>query len=127
MRHCLAASLAALSGLVLIIPAPLPAVDISFLDQAPLRYLTDADTRLLDAAIVEVLEGAKDGEGHDWEGAESGNSGSVTAVRSFQKDGHSCRRIEIVTRARQASLGGGKSSADLCRIGGEWKILRIPQ
>jgi surface antigen len=101
--------------------------DLSFLDQAPLRFLTEADTRLLEATIGDVLAHAADGEGRSWTGAESGNSGTVTAVKSFVKNGLRCRRIEVVTSARKATMGGGRSQADLCDIDGEWKILRLPQ
>jgi surface antigen len=102
------------------------AVDLSFLDQAPVRFLSDADTELMDATVGEVLEEAKDGESRTWQGAESGSSGTVTAVRTFQEGEHECRRIRLLTNARRATGGQAESMVDLCRIEGEWKLLRMP-
>ena len=103
------------------------AVDLSFLDQAPLRFLTDADMHLLDTTIGQVLEKAKDGESRHWQGKESGNSGTVTAMKSFELEGEPCRRIKIVTFSPSAVRGGGEALVDLCKIEGKWKILRMPE
>ena len=113
--------------LLAVAPARLPAFELGFLDQAPMRFLTDTDTRLLDATVTDVLDNAKDGESRSWAGEDSTNSGTVTALEGFAKDGHQCRRIEIVTLAEQASKGRGSSRLDLCKIDGEWKILRVPR
>lgn len=102
------------------------AIDLGFLDQAPLRFLTDSDTRLLDETITDVLVNANDGESRSWKGENSANSGTVTAVRSFQKDARPCRRLEVVTLAPKAAYGRGTSLVDICEIDGEWKILRLP-
>lgn len=122
-KHMAPAALLLLTSM----PGMLPAVNYNFLDQAPVRFLTDADRILLSDTIGDVLDNAQDGEGRDWRGEDSANSGTVTAVRSFTKDDHPCRRIEIVTLARQATTGRGSSRMELCKIGGEWKILTIPQ
>jgi len=110
-----------------VLPARLPALDFSFLDQAPIRFLTDRDMQLLDAAVADVLDHAEDGERRSWSGEDSNNSGTVTALSTFDKDGRQCRRIEIVTLASQATKGRGSSKLDLCRIDETWKILRAPQ
>lgn len=102
------------------------AVDLSFLDQAPLRFLSSADTDLLDQTVELVLNEAKDGESRTWQGKESGSSGTVTAVRSFEEKGQSCRRISILILTRQATKGKGQSLVDFCDIEGDWKILRMP-
>ncbi len=47
---------------------PLNAINLTFLDQAPLRFLTDAGMSLLDKTIIEVLMDAKDGESRSWKG-----------------------------------------------------------
>jgi surface antigen len=108
-------------------PASSRAFDLSFLGQAPLRFLTDADTQLLSETINEVLTNAADGESRTWKGEQSGTSGTVTAVRTFAEDERRCRRIEIVTLSPRATKGRGSSLVDMCEIEGRWRILRVPR
>ena len=105
---------------------PLNAMDLTFLDQAPLAFLSDADIQRLEETISDALDTAKDGESRSWTGSKDGNSGTVTAVRSFENDGNRCRRIEVVTLAPKAADGRGRSVVDMCQVDSEWKILRLP-
>jgi surface antigen len=90
------------------------------------RFLSDADTDLMNQTIDLVLNEAKDGESRTWQGKESGSSGTITAVRSFEDKGHTCRRIRLLTLARKATGGQGETQVDFCKIDGDWKILRMP-
>jgi surface antigen len=118
----LAATLALLGGAA----PPASAVDLSFMDQAPVRFLNTADTDLMSQTVDVVLNDAKDGESRTWEGTERGTSGTITAVRSFEEKGLSCRRISMLTLARRATRGRSESLMDFCKIDGDWKILRMP-
>lgn len=113
-----------LFGLAAAAPSLALALDLAFLNQAPIRYMSDADVKLMETAVTEVLDQAADGGRSDWQNEETGHSGSVTAVRSFSDNGMSCRTIQIDNRVPQATQGGGSSTHDLCKVGGEWKILR---
>jgi surface antigen len=108
-------------------PGALQAVNFGFLEQAPVRFLSDADTALLGDTIIRVLNESADGESKTWQGEQSGDSGTVTAVSSFENDGRECRRVQIDTRAAKATRGGATSLMDLCKVGEEWRILRVPQ
>ena len=113
-----------LIGLVGAIPAIAFALDLTFLDQAPIRFMSDAEIDMMEAKVIEVLDQAADGETRDWRSDDSGNSGSVTAVKSFSEGDLACRRIEIVNRAAQATRGSASSMMDMCQIDGSWKFLR---
>ena len=118
----LAATLALLVGAA----PPARPIDLSFMDQAPVRFLSDADTDLLNQTSELVLNEAKDGESRTWQGKESGSSGTITAVKSFEEKGHACRRIRVLTLARKATGGQSEALMDFCKIDGDWKILRMP-
>lgn len=104
----------------------LPAMDLSFMGQAPMRYLSPADMQLMTETIDAALEEAADGESRRWDNAESKASGTVTVQRSFEHDGMPCRRLEIASQVPQASHGGHRYLADMCRVGEDWKILALP-
>lgn len=106
--------------------APAGAFDARFLNQAPIRFMNDADIAAMQRTVQEVLEEAKDGETRTWENPDSGNSGSVTAVESFARDDLPCRRIELVNHAERATAGEARSVMDLCRVEGTWKLLSMP-
>jgi surface antigen len=105
-------------------PAVALAFDLTFLDQAPIRYMNDDDIGMMQATVLEVLDQAKDGEERGWRNDKTGNSGSVTAIKSFSEKGLSCRGIQIDNRAPEATQGGAISTHELCKVGDEWKILR---
>ncbi len=113
-----------LIGLAGAIPAIAFALDLTFLDQAPIRYMSDAEIDMMEATVAETLDKAADGETLTWRNDDTGNSGSVTAVKSFSERDLTCRRIEIVNRDAKAAFGGASSMFDMCQIDGGWKILR---
>ena len=113
-----------LIGLAGAVPAIALAFDLTFLDQAPIRFMSDAEIDMMEATVVETLDKAADGETLTWRNDDTGNSGSVTAVKSFSEGDLSCRRIEIVNQVAKATRGSASSMMDMCQIDGSWKILR---
>lgn len=118
---------AALLALTFALPTLVQGLDLGFLDQAPIRFFNAADMDMMEAAADEVLDSAADGEGRDWRNDQSGNSGSVKAIRSFTKDGNDCRRVEVVNNAAKATKGSNRSQLDLCKIESTWKIVGLPK
>lgn len=105
-------------------PALVLALDLTFLDQAPIRFMNDADIDLMEATVTEVLDQAADGETRNWSNDDTGHSGSVKAVKSFTEDDLDCRRVEITNLAAKATRGSASSMMDLCKIESDWRILR---
>jgi surface antigen len=116
--------LSLLIGLAGAMPAIALALDLTFLDQAPIRFMSDAEIDMMEATVIETLDKAADGEAREWHSDDSGNSGSVTAVKSFSEGDLACRRIEIVNRVAKATRGSASSMMDMCQIDGSWKVLR---
>ena len=96
------------------------AVNLFWLDTAPVRHFSDKDWEMATRAADEALASRKDGETVAWKNAESGHSGEVMVTRTLQRDGRSCRNLAIENRA------GGKSGSSeflFCvQPDGQWKI-----
>jgi surface antigen len=71
----------------------------------PLRQLalTTADIELLTATANRVYETGQIGTKEAWSNPESGNSGTVELLETFEREGLPCRRVEhVVNIARDA-------------------------
>lgn len=106
-------------------PALVHGFDLRFLDQAPLRFFNDADLALMGEAAQRALQQGADGEGIDWSNEETGNSGRLTPVHSFEREGLACRRLEVTSTARQATGGSATSRVDFCKVDDTWRILTV--
>ncbi len=106
-------------------PALVHGFDLRFLDQAPLRFFNDADLELMGKAAQRALHQAADGEGIDWNNEATGNSGRLTPLHSFERDGLACRRLEVTSTARQATGGSATSRLDFCKVDDTWRILTV--
>lgn len=106
-------------------PVAVQALDLTFLDQAPIRFFNDEDLKLLSDAADKALDEAKDGEDVSWSNDQTGSSGTITPVRSFTRQGKDCRRLSVVSLARQATRGSATSNVDFCEVDGTWRILTI--
>ncbi len=98
------------------------AINLGFLDQAPIRFFTQSDTELMTRTVDDVLDSAADGETRDWRNEETGNSGDVAAIRSFNHQDMSCRQVRISNQARGTT---GNATYDICKVDGTWKVLRV--
>jgi surface antigen len=86
------------------------------LRKADLDLGMQAAQRLLNA------DGGRVGASEAWTGGASGNSGTMTVQRAFERDGNPCRSLLAVVN----HTGGTKRSWQLnvCRLpSGEWKIV----
>ena len=89
----------------------------SGLSQQDLRELGDAGRRLY--TQDNVANGASD----TWSNSQSGNSGTVTVVDSFQRQGNACRKLRYDIRLKVRS-GVRTYTLNWCRQpDGSWKIV----
>jgi len=103
-------------------PTTALAINLGFLDQAPIRFFTQSDTELMTRTVDDVLDSVADGETRDWRNEETGNSGEVAAIRSFNHQDMSCRQVRISNQARGTT---GNATYDICKVDRTWKVLRI--
>jgi hypothetical protein len=126
MRHEKTRSLSAAILISAATAFPAYAFDYSFLNQAPIRYFSDTDIQKQDAALRAVLDDPKSDASRGWQDEKTGNGGEVKSLSTYAKDGRECRRVQIVTHAKQARLGTAKSLVDMCKVGDTWKFLNAP-
>lgn len=86
----------------------------------PVQYMTDEDREILKSAAGDVLERGKDGEGKRWENTKTGAHGELTPRASFEREGQSCRELEVANSARGRD---NRVMLTLCKqADGDWKI-----
>lgn len=96
------------------------AVNLFWLDSAPVRHFSDKDWEMATGAADEALMRREDGETVTWENAESGHSGAVSVMRTLQRNGRTCRDLAIENHAGGKS---GRSEFLFClQPDGQWKI-----
>ena len=88
---------------------------------SPISKFTEQDMDYFEAARAEALEKRADGESVSWVNPKSGNSGTVTPIRTYESDGSRCRLLGIVNRAGNQS---GESRFNFCQqADGGWKLV----
>jgi len=68
--------------------------------QTPMSQFVDEDVDLFIESGNATLRDGVDGEENVWENPDSGNSGSITAVRTYTRDSQRCREMLIENRSR---------------------------
>jgi hypothetical protein len=100
---------------------PAQAAGLGFLKETPLYYFGDADRKLMNTAVLSVLNDA-DGEAvQEWSNPRNGYSGKVQGTGKFKsEDGLECRKLKIWMQARGVE---SESLYPVCRVdGGEWRL-----
>jgi surface antigen len=116
--------LAAVAAVCLLAGAPALAMNLLFLSEGPAGYFTEEDNRMFDKALQEALNDRKDGEVESWSNPASGASGKVTVMKTFTREGMSCRNLKVFNSAKGRT---GEGVFDLCKVQGRWKIASFPK
>ncbi len=89
----------------------------SGLNQDDLKALGAASQRLYTEG------GVADGASDTWSNPKSGNSGTVTVLGSFQRQGNACRKLRYDIRLRQRK-GARSYTLSWCHMpDGSWKVI----
>jgi surface antigen len=97
------------------------AVNWNFLQHNPLRFLTEEDWKLSNETFVKAFNDNPDGVTSTWHNPETGASGTVTPLSSYQNEqGEQCRKV--VTEDRIKSFEN-EYTFHACRSAdGNWRI-----
>lgn len=99
---------------------PAHAFNTQFMNNTPLSKMTTEDVTLFKAAVYAVLDEGADGATRPWSNPKTRAGGEITAVRTFEERGESCRELEIANSAGGLS---NRSVSTLCRVpGGNWRL-----
>ncbi len=112
-----------LLALLMTVSMPLPTVaaGLGFLKNSPVYYFDDADRKLMNEAVVEVLNEASGESSREWKNPRTGSSGKVQGMGRFRSaDGLDCRKLKLFNQARGIE---GEATYPVCRAdGGEWRL-----
>jgi hypothetical protein len=79
------------------------------------------------AAAAKLLteDQAEVGKSEDWAGPTSGNTGSISVQKAFQRQGMECRGLRSEVRYKKAPTSSPKVlNLNVCRTkSGEWKLM----
>jgi len=88
---------------VILVPS-MPALGLNplFLYDDAIRYFDKKDWKLVDETAVAALNGNPDGETSKWINPKSGNSGSITPIKTYKnKQGQICRKTKMFNRTKK--------------------------
>ena len=114
-------SLSILLASALFLPLAAGAAGLGFLKETPLYYFTDADNKLMNEAVMGVLNDADAEARREWTNPKNGYSGRVQGTGKFRSsDGLDCRRVKLWTQARGVE---SETMLPVCRDAkGAWRL-----
>jgi surface antigen len=91
-----------------------------WLRASPLSVFTEVDWEMLRKNARGTLDESPDGTTSSWENPDTGHSGSVTVLSTYEEDGRRCRKAKFTNEARGMT---GIQTHRLCKVAdGTWKI-----
>lgn len=116
MKNMRIAMLAALT-----LPLLANAAGLGFLKNSPISYFSDADLKMMNGAVLEVLNAADATTVREWANPRSGYSGKVQGMGKFRTaDGLECRKLKVWNQAKGIE---SESVYPVCRAAGsDWRL-----
>jgi surface antigen len=109
----------------LVVSSPASALNwVPVLKNSPAERFDDEDLELFIRTARKTVAEAADRQTVSWENPDTKHRGDFTILRSFTKDGRSCKQVQVRTEAdgRKAT-----SVVDACQIDGRWRLIGAPQ
>jgi surface antigen len=99
----------------------LPSTGLLLFKEAPARFFSEEDWRLVNQAVRRTLEKVPDGKTSSWENSATGSYGVIKPTRTYHDMGMTCRTLEILNHA--AGRTGQENLFDFCKRGaGTWEL-----
>jgi surface antigen len=108
-------------GLMLVVVAS-QASNLRFLKDAPIYEFTPADTAMFEEAIQTALDEKQDGEKLAWQNKDTGVSGLVNPLKTFQENETTCRNLRIINRAKSKIA---ESVYKFCKKDDSWVAIEL--
>ena len=78
------------------------------------------DTKIIMRVGADMLRNAPDGESRPWSNPQTGNSGTITLLRSYKRAGLPCRDAQVNSQLKERSV---VYVLPVCQVAdGSWKI-----
>jgi len=97
---------------------------VPLLKNSPAERFDEDDLEMFIATARKAVNETPDNQTLTWENPDTKAHGDVTVLKSFEKDGKTCKRVRVRNEA-----GGRKASSivDACRVGTRWRLIGAPQ
>jgi surface antigen len=116
------ANLAVFAALLVSAPQSVVALNTQWAYGNAVRYYTEEDWAAEEKAVSAALDGSADGVTSEWQGGESGITGTVQPLKSYRnQEVQSCRLVELTSkRMEQVERAAGHFCMDAA---GEWVFV----
>ena len=96
---------------------------VPLLKNSPGERFDDEDLQLFITTARKVVNEAPDNKTVSWENPDTKHHGDFTILKTFQKDGRTCKRVRVRNEA-----DGRKASnvVDACQVDGKWRLIGAP-
>jgi len=97
---------------------------VPLLKNSPAERFDDEDLQLFLTTARKAVNEAPDNQTVSWENPDTKAHGDITVLKTFEKDGRTCKRVRVRNEA-----GGRKASSvvDACKVGPKWRLIGAPQ
>lgn len=114
-----------LLAIALAVASP-PAIALNWvplLKNSPGERFDEEDLQLFITTARRVVNEAPDNQTVSWENPDTKHHGDFTILKSYEKDGRSCKRVRVRNEAdgRKAT-----SVVDACKVEGRWRLIDAP-
>lgn len=107
-------------SILVFLTGPAIAGNVQFLKDSAISKMNDEDLGLLLSSARNALDYTADGESRRWENIQTGSTGVLTPLATFDREGTLCRKLEIYNDVMGVT---GRSVFDFCRQSdGSWKV-----
>ena len=96
---------------------------VPLLKNSPGERFDDEDLQLFIVTARKTVNEAPDNQTVSWENPETKHHGDFTILKTFQKDGRTCKRVRVRNEA-----DGRKASnvVDACKVESKWRLIGAP-
>jgi len=97
---------------------------VPLLKNSPAERFDDDDLQMFIINARKALNEAADNQTVSWENPDTKANGDITVLRTYEKDGRTCKRVRVHNEA-----GGRKATSvvDACKVGDRWRLISAPQ
>lgn len=92
-----------LALVALVVAVPALAQNILFMRDAPYAQFTDEDHAIFNETLNDTLSRGAEGATRKWSNPKTRASGEMTPLKSFEREGRSCRTLSIKNKAKGLS------------------------
>lgn len=112
---------------LLLLGAAGPAIALNWvplLKNSPAERFDEDDLEMFITSARKAVNETPDNQTVTWENPDTKAHGDITVLKTFDKDGKTCKRVRVRNEA-----GGRKASSvvDACKVGAKWRLIGAPR